>query len=98
MECKDLLFGKTHGELAEQMSKFKGEIRPDGKPDLLLKHLNRMEISRANLHAVREFTHCSVDITIECHLVFKYPVPMKFAWDRLAHMVTLNLFADLHKL
>ena len=97
IECKDLLFGKTHGEVAEQMSKFRGEVRPDGKPDLLRKHLNRMEVTRANASAVKNFTGCALDPSIECHLVFRYPVPMKYAWEQLAHVVQLNVFADLQK-
>jgi hypothetical protein len=38
IECKDVQFNKTLGEVAEQLSDFRGEVRPDGKPDLLKRH------------------------------------------------------------
>lgn len=98
IECKDLLFGKTHGEIAEQMSKFRGEVRPDGKPDLLLKHLNRMAVASAHIAAVKRFTGCLKEPIIESHLVFRHPVPMRYAWDQLSHKAHLNLFDHLDKL
>jgi hypothetical protein len=44
MECKDLQYHKTIGEVAEQLSDFRGLIRPDGKPDDLKRHLDRLEL------------------------------------------------------
>lgn len=95
MECKDLQFRKTHGEIAEQISKFRGEIGSNGKPDLLRKHLDRFEVVRTHTDAVKRFTGSAQEPTIECHLVFRNPVPMKFAWDRLAHVAHLHLFREL---
>ena len=43
MECKDLQFHESIGEVAEQLSDFRGEIGPDGKPDHLKRHLDRVE-------------------------------------------------------
>src|ERR1035438_9643486 len=48
IECKDVQYNKTLGEVAEQLSDFRGEIRADGKPDLLKKHLARLEILYAH--------------------------------------------------
>jgi hypothetical protein len=36
------------------------------------------------------------EVRIESHLVFKNPVPMQFAWKRMAERVSLNLFDDLN--
>jgi hypothetical protein len=36
MECKSLQFDKTLGEVAEQLSDFRGETGSDGKPDHLM--------------------------------------------------------------
>jgi len=44
IECKNVQYRKTVGEIAEQLSDFRGEIGRDGKPDLLLKHLNRVDL------------------------------------------------------
>src|SRR3954465_4610363 len=44
IECKDVQHRKTDGEIAEQLLDFRGELGADGKPDLLLKHLNRVEL------------------------------------------------------
>lgn len=35
---------------------------------------------------------------LEGHLVFRNPVPMKFAWDRIAGKVRLSLFSELDRL
>jgi hypothetical protein len=32
------------------------------------------------------------------HLVFKNPVPMQFAWDKMASKIKLSLFDQLEKL
>jgi hypothetical protein len=44
IECKDVQYRKTLGEVAEQLADFRSEMRSDGKPDLLKKHLNRVEV------------------------------------------------------
>lgn len=35
---------------------------------------------------------------IEGHLVFRNPVPMKFAWDRMNDRVALSLMSELHNI
>jgi len=95
IECKDLQYQKTHGEIAEQMSGFRGELDDDGKPDRLRKHLDRFDIVSAHMSAVEQFTKIQGDLKIECHLVFRNPVPMKYMWDRLAHRVRLSLFGEI---
>jgi hypothetical protein len=35
---------------------------------------------------------------LEGHLVFKNPVPMKFAWSRMEKKLPLHIFSDLDKI
>ena len=98
IECKDVQYRKTYGEIAEQLWDFRGELAPDGKPDLLLRHLNRIEI--ISQHVPELVRHIGFNQTprIEGHLVFKNPVPMQFAWERMAERVALHIFAELDKI
>lgn len=84
IECKALHFHKTHGEVAEQLSDYRGELNSKGKPDDLLKHLNRIELLRENTEKLAKFVRTTSDIVMEPLLVFENPVPMLFAWkDRM---------------
>jgi hypothetical protein len=98
IECKNLQFSKTHGEIAEQISDFRGELDDAGKPDLLRKHLDRVEIIRAHSAQVATFCSISEKLTIEAFVVFRNPVPMQFVSDRLAHLVQISIFDDLQKI
>jgi hypothetical protein len=98
MECKDLQFHKTIGEVAEQLADFRGEIGSDGKPDHLRRHLNRLEVLAAHHAAVSKALNLASPIQIEGHVVFRNPVPMKFAWDHLSSRVRLSLFDELDRL
>ena len=98
VECKDVQHRKIDGEIAEQLSDFRGELDENGKPDLLLKHLRRIELVNAHMPEVISYLKLSAPLTLEGHLVFKNPVPMKFAWDRLKERVRLHLFTELHKI
>jgi hypothetical protein len=93
-----LQFSKTHGEIAEQISDFRGELDDAGKPDLLRKHLDRVEIIRAHSAQVATFCSISEKLTIEAFVVFRNPVPMQFVSDRLAHLVQISIFDDLQKI
>jgi hypothetical protein len=95
MECKDVQHRKIEGEIAEQLSDFRGEIRPDGKPDHLLRHLRRIEIITVHPNEVAAYTGFGSAPKIEGHLVFKNPVPMKFAWERMESRMAIHLLADL---
>ncbi|WP_315761850.1 hypothetical protein [Bradyrhizobium sp. SZCCHNS2005] len=94
MECKDVQHRKIEGEIAEQLADFRGELKSDGKPDHLLRHLRRIEIITAHPNEVARYV--SIDAPkIEGHLVFRHPVPMKFAWQRMESRIALNLLDDL---
>jgi hypothetical protein len=98
IECKDLQYLKTLGEVAEQLADFRGEIRPDGKPDHLRRHLDRLDVLAEHKPAVSKALGLASSIQLEGHLVFKNPVPMQFAWDQKAKRVGLSLFAELNRL
>jgi hypothetical protein len=98
MECKDLKFHKTMGEVAEQLSDFRGEMRADGKPDQLRRHLDRLDLLRQQEPAVQSALSLSSPIHIEGQLVFKNPVPMQFVWDRIASKTHICLYSELDQL
>jgi len=98
IECKDLHYRKTEGEIAEQLADFRGQPRSNGKPDDLLKHLNRVDVISKNLAAVMKFTDLDQPPKVESHLVFRHPVPMLFARERMKKRVTLHTFAELGSL
>jgi hypothetical protein len=98
MECKDVQFLKTLGEVAEQLADFRGEVRPDGKPDHLKRHLDRLDVLAGYRESVARFLRLRLPIQVDGHLVFRNPVPMQFAWDDTAMRVRLSLFSDLDHL
>jgi hypothetical protein len=97
IECKDLMYRKTPGEIAEQLSSFRGELDAKGKPDLLLKHLNRACALRANLDGLRKFTGISDPILEDC-LVFSGQVPMGYAKEGISSKAKMLLFNEMSNL
>jgi len=97
VECKDAQFRKTLGEMAEQLSDFRGEIRANGRRDELRKHLDRMEIILAHLPEVARYTALPL-VSVESHLMFRNPVPMEFALEKLAEKVTVSNFTGIHSI
>ena len=98
IECKDLHYHKTIGEVAEQLSDFRGEIRQDGKPDHLRKHLDRLDVLNTHKEKVVRTLKIVPDVEIEGHLVFRNFVPMQFAWDHMKGKVRLSLFDELDRI
>ena len=95
MECKDLQYRKTYGEIAEQLSDFRGELKPDGKPDDLLRHLDRVDIISRHIDALTEFAGFEVLPRIESHLTFRNPVPVQFALKRMEERIRIHTFEKL---
>ena len=98
MECKDVQYNKTLGQVSEQLSDFLGVVRSDGKRDLLRKHLDRLEMLNANKSEVAKALKISVPVQLEGHVVFRNLVPMRFAWERMASKVRLSLFEELDQI
>jgi hypothetical protein len=94
LECKDLQFAKTSSEIAKQLHKFRGKTDEKGRPDLLRKHLNRIELAKQNAAAFQ--SHLKLDNTqVAGALVFANTVPMSFAAERIGHAVTLLTYDEL---
>ena len=83
VECKDLQTHTTIGEVAEQLSDFRGEVDAKGKRDHLKRHLDRLSLLTSNPDDVAHFLRLSSGFAIEGHLVFSHDVPMRFAWERI---------------
>jgi hypothetical protein len=98
IECKDLQFHKTMGEIAEQLADFRGITSPEGKRDVLRKHLDRVDVLAAHAGEVAKTLRLSAPAQSEGHLVFKNPVPMRFARERMLTALRLSLFAELDRL
>lgn len=95
MECKDLKYKKTPGEIAEQIADFRGEYNDRGKPDLLRKHLDRVSIIQRHEAELAKFVGMEKISKIEHTLVFRNPVPMRYAWSSLSALTQLHTFVDL---
>jgi hypothetical protein len=88
----------TNGEIAEQLSDFRGEIGRDGKPDYLRRHLDRVDLISKHLQNLREYVGFHETPQVESHLVFKNPVPMQFALRRMEERVRLHTFDMLRNI
>jgi hypothetical protein len=98
IECKDLYYGKTMGEIAEQLQDYRGEIRKDGskqKRDDLRKHLDRLKILNERRSIVCQSLGIAQTAAFEGWTVFKNPVPMLYAWEKFAGVVRIATFDDL---
>ncbi|HYG89824.1 MAG TPA: hypothetical protein VD978_26630 [Azospirillum sp.] len=95
IECKDVQYRKTFGEIAEQLADFRGELRPNGKPDYLLRHLNRLEMLSDNISSVCAYVGIPLVPKLGSFLVFKNPVPMKYALTKLAEKVVVCTFSEI---
>jgi hypothetical protein len=98
IECKDVQYRKTEGEIAEQLADFRGELRADGRPDILMKHLLRMDILRQYKESLGRYVGLKGEFELEGHLVFKNPVPMQFAWKRMEDRVVLHTYSELDRI
>jgi hypothetical protein len=98
IECKDVQHKKTQGEVAEQLLDFRGELTPDGKRDHLLRHLDRIQIISEHVPEVMKYLKLETPPKLEGHLVFKNPVPMKFAWEQMRERIALGLFSELDRI
>lgn len=82
------------GEVAEQLSDFRGQVRHHGKPDHLKKHLDRIAILNCHKAELARTLGLRGDIQIEGHWVFNNLVPMRFAWDYMRGTIRLSVFDE----
>ena len=97
IECKDLQFRKTYGEIAEQLSDFRG-VEANGKRDLLRKHLDRVGVLREHTAKVQKYLELDSGFSIESVVVFSNPVPMQFSNGPIREQADLYIFDTLHQL
>ena len=98
IECKDLHFHKTMGEVAEQLSDFRGVIKPDGSRDLLRKHLDRIAVIEKNKVLISARLGLQSPFDLQGYIVFKNPVPMEFAREEMKGKIKLLIFNQLESL
>jgi hypothetical protein len=83
------------GEVAEQLSDFRGVVRPDGKRDLLRKHLDRLAVLDVNKDRISARLGLTSKSDIQGYVVFRNAVPMQFAWEKMKEKIKLLLFDEL---
>lgn len=87
IECKDLRFAKTMNEVAEQLSRFSGNVVAGDRDDLL-KHLDRCSLLKAKKDRLAIFVDLpAVDIHVRGIVCFSRAVPMEFVSEK---------FPDIH--
>jgi hypothetical protein len=83
IECKDLKVAKTPNEMAEQLNRFSGQVSRSGKPDDLLKHVERCNFLRERSQGVAQAIGMSHrNIQIRSVVCFSKPVPMQYVAKR----------------
>ena len=101
IECKHLYYGKTAGEIAEQLRDYRGKVRHDcrrQRRDDLRKHLDRIEVITEHRAVLLNTLGLPHDMQIEGWILFKNPVPMLFGWDAFADKVQIATFEDIDRI
>lgn len=98
IECKDLELAMTISEIARQLHEFRGEVRANGKPDRLKRHLLRAEVLKKHAAAVRKYTRTIGEPEIQAYLMFSDIVPMNFSEITSRHDVRLAILDEAQKL
>ncbi len=82
IECKKLQTARNPSEVARQLYDFRGEKRDNGKPDRLLKHINRMNIINDYIKEGDSLKYekkiLTINKIIPC-LLFSSTVPMHYS-------------------
>lgn len=95
IECKDLEFAKNQSEISKQIYEFRGMKRENGKPDRLLKHMERIRMVNNNIEALRDYIGVENEIIITPCLLFSRLVPIKFLISENLKMFKVFLYDDL---
>ncbi len=98
LECKHLQYMKTYGEVAEQLSDYRGRVKRDGSRDDLLKHLDRLEVLNSRKSALCHKLKLNPMIKVEGWILFKHPVPMLYFWAEFEDKVSIATFDDLERI
>lgn len=94
VECKDLSFDKTIGEIARRLANYQGVLKENGKRDDLKKHLDRCEDIESNIAQLSRFVGFDVE-RIQRVLLFSQSTPIQFSKIAEQYDVTVCTFADI---
>lgn len=76
-ECKDLSIARNYSEIAALLSDYQGKLKK-GKPDKLLRHLERVRVLQDNLPELARFTGIEAPVIVSA-LFVSGVVPMQYA-------------------
>lgn len=96
VECKDLEFAKTHGEIAKQIYEFRGLTKSDGKPDRLKKHMDRFLVLDENIDQLRDYLKLESINELKVMLLFRQTVPVSYDNSESDIPVTVGFFDELN--
>lgn len=96
IECKDLSFDKTIGEIARRLANYQGAVKANGKRDDLRKHLDRCADIENNVSQLSQFVGFTVE-HIDRVLLFSQSTPLQFSKITEQHSVILCTFADIRQ-
>lgn len=95
VECKDLEFAKTQGEIAKQTYEFRGVIRSDSKPDRLRKHMDRFQVLDENIDKLRDYLKLESINELKVMLLFRQTVPVSYDNSDSDIPITVSFFDEL---
>lgn len=78
VEAKDIRFCRTLAETASRLSEYRGVLRKDGKPDNLLRHLQRVEYVRAHASDLAKRMKLPTVPKVHGLVIVDSPQPMAF--------------------
>ena len=94
VECKNLSFDKTIGEISRRLANYKGVLKANGKRDDLKKHLDRCEDIETNIAQLSRFVGFDVE-HIDRVLLFSQVTPIQFSKIAEKYSVTVCRFAEI---
>ena len=95
VECKDLEFAKTQGEIAKQIYEFRGVNRSNGKPDRLRKHIDRFHILDEKIDKLKDYLKLESIDELRVVLLFKQTVPISYCNSDSEAPITVSFFEEL---
>lgn len=76
-EAKDLKMCRTLGEAASRLSEYRGRVLKNGKPDKLLRHLQRVEYIRGHSAQLGKRLGLTAEPTVHGVMIVNSPQPMQ---------------------